>query len=158
MKLLATITMLFMANPKILEVEEFTLQWELNDDYVRFTLTAPTDGWVAIGFTEDEEIVNSNLIMARMKDAVAYAEDQYVVGFGKHPTVQSLGVEARIFDVSGKEHGTSTSMSFSISQERLDDYHFNLTEGTEINVWLAYSVSDDFDHHSRKRILRRIKI
>ena len=153
-----TLLLSLFANPKTLEAEDFTLKWEVEKDHVRFTITAPTDGWVAIGFTEDEDIVNSNLIMARMKNGMPYAEDQYIVGFGKHPTVESLGVESRIFDLSGTEENRSTTMSFSISQEKLDDYHFALMEGTAINVWLAYSVSDDFNHHSRKRILRKITI
>ena len=152
------ITSLF-ANPvNTLSAEGFELEWEHAGESVRFTLSAPTDGWVAIGFTENEDIMDSNLIMLKVDDNQVYGEDQYVVGFGKHPTVESLGEEPRIFNLSGEEKDKETTVSFSITKEKLDEYHFDLSEGKEINIWLAWSVSDDFDHHSRKRILRRIEL
>jgi len=141
-----------------LKTEGFELSWEQADESVMFTLSAPTSGWVAVGFTENEDIVDSNLIMLKVEDDLVYGEDQYVVGFGKHPTVESLGVESRIFNLGGNEERGRTTVSFSIIKEKLDDYHFDLSEGNEINIWLAWSVSDDFDHHSRKRILRRIEL
>ena len=158
MKLLISILLLLTSVPKTLEAEEFLLEWEHHEDHVTFTLFAPTDGWIALGFTENDDIVDTNLIMMKVDDDLIYAEDQYVVGFGKNPTVKSLGVESRIFDLDGNEANGKTTVSFSISKDKLDKYHFDLSEGREINVWLAWSVSDDFDHHSRKRILRKIEL
>ncbi len=157
-KFLLLLTTILSGTPKTLEAEEFLLRWEHEEDKVNFSLFAPTDGWVAIGFTENEDIVDSNLIMVRVEDHKAYGEDQYIVGFGKHPEVTSLGVPSRISDVSGHENSDGTTISFSITKQQMDSYHFDLSEGNEINVWLAWSVSDDFDHHSRKRILRRIEL
>lgn len=147
-----------MGNPKELKAEDFLLRWEHDQESVRFHLTAHTVGWLAIGFTKDESIVNTNLIMARVVDGEAYGEDQYVIKAGQHPKVESLGVISRIFEISGEQKNGLTTISFSLPSESLDRYHFDLSEGNTINVWLAYSVSGDFDHHSRKRILRKIKL
>ena len=152
------LTTLIFGNPKLLEAEEFSLQWEHEEAHVTFTLSAPTTGWIALGFTENEDIVDSNLIMMKVDDDLVYAEDQFVTGFGKHPTIQTLGGTSRIFNLDGNEKKGHTTVSFSITKEKLDQYHFDLSEGNKINVWLAWSVSDDFDHHSRKRILRKIEL
>jgi len=159
MRSLALLVMiLIMGDQRILKVEEFVLKWEHFGESVRFTLSAPTNGWVALGFSEDNDIINSNLIMLRVDGDEVYAEDQYVIGFGKHPSIESLGSISRISNVEGIEQSGETIVSFSILKQKLDAYHFNLSTGREINVWLAYSVSDDFDHHSRNRILRKIKL
>jgi len=160
MRILALILLVSLSNGdrKTLIADEFSLQWQHSEEYVTFTLSAPTTGWIALGFTENKDIVDSNLIMMKVDDDLVYAEDQYVTGFGKHPTMKTLGAKPQIFDLGGSEKNGETTVTFSIANKKLDQYHFDLSEGNEIFVWLAWSVSDDFDHHSRKRILRKIEL
>jgi hypothetical protein len=141
---------------KSLVTEGFELEWERQGDQVRFSLTAPTTGWVAVGFTETGDLMDSNLIQGRVKDGKVFIQDQFITGLGEHPPVESLAVPSRISDLEGQEENGKTTIVFSIEKEKMDKLHYNLSEGKEIHVWLAYSVSDDFDHHSRKRILRKI--
>ena len=143
---------------KTLDTEGFHLEWNHLNNKVFFSLTAPTNGWVAIGFTNGTSIVNTNLIQGCVKNGEVIIEDQYVTGIGKHPRVEELSIASRISQLDGKQNKMSTTISFAIEQEKLDDYHYDLSEGNEINIWLACSVSDDFDHHSRKRIMRTIKL
>ncbi len=158
MKCLMLFLAFLVSDLKRLKVEGFELEWSHTDDQIAFSLKAPTEGWVAIGFTEGSNIVDTNLIQGRVKNGSIVIEDQFVTGFGKHPTVESLGVPSRISNLRGEEYNGVTTISFSIKQKKLDELHYDLSEGKEINVWLAYSVSDDFDHHSRKRILRKITL
>ena len=155
--LISLLTILF-GNPKTLTAEEFKLAWEYTEDNVTFTVSAPTKGWVAVGFTADDKIVATNLIMQKVDDDLVYGEDQFVTGMGQHPTINSLGGVSRISNIQGTEKGKQTTVSFTIPAKKLDQYHFDLSEGNEINIWLAWSISDDFDHHSRKRILRTLKL
>ena len=134
------------------------MEWSHEKELITFSVTAPTDGWIALGFTEGESIVGTNLIMMRVDNGLVYAEDQFVVGFGEHPTVESIGGKSQIFNLSGIEKKNETTVTFSITKKKEDAYHFDLFEGKELNIWLAWSVSDDFDHHSRERILRRVKL
>lgn len=155
-KLIIPILMILLPSSKRLEAEGFVLEWTHYEDYLRISISAPSTGWVAVGFTEGTGIVNTNLIQGRSKEGEVHMEDQYVVALGKHPKVEELSVDPRIFDFEGVEKDGNTTLSFSIYKAKVDDLHYDLSEGNEINVWLAYSVSDDFDHHSRKRILRTI--
>ncbi|MEP5614281.1 MAG: DOMON domain-containing protein [Cyclobacteriaceae bacterium] len=158
--LFATTVLLRMmsSDPKTLRADEFQLEWSHNGEEVRFTLSAPTSGWVAVGFTEGRRIEDTNLIQGCFREGEVFVQDQYATGFGEHPPVEALGVPSRISNIHGKQQDGNTIISFSIHREKLDKLHYDLSEGREINVWLAYSVSDDFDHHSRKRILRSIKL
>lgn len=144
------------ADPKTLHAEEFQLEWTHNENEVKFTLSAPTSEWLAVGFTEGRRIEDTNLIQGCFHEGEVFMQDQYVTDFGEHPPVEALGVPSRISSVEGRQQNGNTIISFSILKEKLDKLHYDLSEGKEINVWLAYSVSDNFDHHSRKRILRSI--
>lgn len=146
----------FNERTKTLNAEGFHLEWTHEGDHVHFSLTAPTSGWVAIGFTEGSEITNSNLIQGCVVGDRVVVQDQFVTGFGEHPPVEALAVDSCISNEEGIQENGKTTISFSMITEKRDKLHYDLTEGKKINVWLAYSVSDDFEHHSRKRILRRI--
>lgn len=141
-----------------LTTEGFELEWTHQSDTVRFSLTAPTTGWVAVGFTDTGDLMDSNLIQGRVTNGTVFIQDQFITGFGEHPPVEALAVPSRISEVEGVEVNGETTITFSISKKKMDRLHYELSKGQEINVWLAYSVSDDFDHHSRKRILRKITL
>lgn len=159
--LLATlIIMLGMASreEKSLTTDGFHLEWVHDNDKVRFSLTAPTTGWVAVGFTETGDLMNSNLIQGNVVRGKHEVQDQFITGFGEHPPVEALAVPSCISETGGKQENGKTTISFSINSRKKDKLHYDLVEGKKIKVWLAYSVSDDFDHHSRKRILREITL
>lgn len=158
MKCILILILFMMHAEKSLKTEGFTLEWTHISGGVEFSLTAPTTGWVAVGFTEGQSIVDTNLIQGCVEKGKVIVQDQFVTGFGEHPPVEALAVQSRISQIKGLEKNGSTTISFVIEKEKLDNLHYNLAEGKEINVWLAYSVSDDFDHHSRKRILRAITL
>lgn len=150
--------MISVHSSKKLEAEGFTMEWTHYDDHLRISITAPSTGWVAVGFTRGSEIVDTNLIQGHVSGGGVFIQDQYVTDLGKHPPVEELAVESRIFNVSGKEEDGQTTLQFNIFKAKVDNLHYDLSEGNKINVWLAYSVSDDFDHHSRKRIFREITL
>ncbi|GAB4246249.1 MAG: hypothetical protein Tsb0034_25180 [Ekhidna sp.] len=143
---------------KRLETEGFKLEWTHQNDYLQISLSAPSTGWVAVGFTKGFGIVKTNLIQGCISDGKVFIQDQYVTDVGKHLPVETMGVESRIFDLDAIESDGTTTLSFSLFKAKVDDIHYDLSEGNTINVWLAYSVSDDFNHHSRKRILRKITL
>ncbi len=150
------IVMLVFSSSNFLNAEGFELKWRHGAETIQFSLTAPTTGWVAVGFSETGDLIDSNLIQGRVKNGEVFIQDQFITGFGEHPPVEALAVPSRISKLEGVEKDGKTTISFSITKGKMDKLHYDLSEGKEINVWLAYSVSDDFDHHSRKRILRKI--
>ncbi|MEO1012075.1 MAG: DOMON domain-containing protein [Bacteroidota bacterium] len=127
------------------------ITWHHSQDTITFTASAPDDGWIALGFHTENTIVGSNLIMIGVKGTVVTSEDFYVIGAGNPRPVDRLRSRNQIRNPSGHEDAHSTTVTFSIPTKALDKYHKNLAKGKKIWLICAYSMEDEFDHHSRMR-------
>jgi hypothetical protein len=136
---------------KSVTVNGMQVQWHLQGGNVHVRLTAPTTGWVAVGFNTRDDIVGTNLIMAAVQQGQVRIEDQYVVRAGEHPLVTTLGGISAVSNASGTEQNGRTSVSFTIAQHNSDRFHYNLTEAASIYLICAYSAEKDFGHHSMMR-------
>ena len=127
------------------------ISWEHHKDRVTFTASAPDDGWVALGFNSKNDIVGSNLIMVGVKGTTATAQDFYVVSAGNPKPVGTLGSTSQVENAVGQDKNGITTISFSIPIKALDQYHQDLSKGRQLWLICAYSMEDEFDHHSRMR-------
>ena len=84
------------------ETNGMEVSWKFNDDYVDFVITAPTKGWIAIGFNEKDQLINSNLIMGKVENGQSILSDRYVVGLGDHRDVESLGGTNHLSKLGGE--------------------------------------------------------
>ena len=109
-----------------IDVAGMHVAWRFVDDAIEFTATAPTTGWVAVGFNTKDDIVGANLVMGAVQHGILQIADKYVVDFGD-PRRFRLPITAS------------------------DRYHLNLQPGTTLYLIAAYSMDDDFAHHSRMR-------
>ncbi|MEZ4887976.1 MAG: DOMON domain-containing protein [Chitinophagales bacterium] len=147
--LMATIPANF--NPvKQIEKNGMKICWQINGDKVDFEVFAPTKGWVAIGFNETSQLVGNNLIMGKVENGITVS-DRYIVGFGDHQTVESMGGTNHLSNIEGKEDNSGTTIRFSINADSLDKYHYDLLKDKPFTLLIAYSQEDDFSHHSRMR-------
>ncbi|XP_039261999.2 DBH-like monooxygenase protein 1 homolog isoform X2 [Styela clava] len=55
----------------------FTVGWEFDGEDIIFEVSAPTLGWVGIGFSETKTMQRADLIMMGIKDGKPYAWDAY---------------------------------------------------------------------------------
>ncbi len=134
-----------------IQVERMKVSWEHQGDMVTFTASAPDDGWVALGFNSKNDIVGSNLIMIGVKDTKITKEDFYVVSAGNPKPVGTLGSKSQIINPSGTDKNGITTITFSLPIKALDKHHFDLHKGKRLWLICAYSMEDEFDHHSRMR-------
>lgn len=133
------------------------ITWEYSDtNTITFTATAPDDGWVALGFNDNDDIVNSNLIMVSVQDGVIVSEEFYVIGLGDPKPIYAIGSSAQHKIIAGSENGEKTTISFTMPTVKADDRHYSLQKGDTIWLVCAYSMEDEFDHHSRMR--KHVKI
>jgi hypothetical protein len=136
---------------KSVKIQGMQVQWYFQGGNVHINVTAPSTGWLAIGFNTRNDIIGANLIMAAVQHGQVRIEDQYVVRAGEHPLVSSLGGVSVVSNASGNEQNGRTSVSFTIPQHSQDRFHYNLTEATSIYIICAYSAEKDFAHHSMMR-------
>ncbi len=154
---------LFIINPNpqtsnFIQKNGMQFSWEFQDEYLLCEISSPGKGWIAVGFNESNEIVGSNLIMGAAEKDHFKMSDRFVVGFGQHESVLSLGVNEALINRDVIENKNGTKMKFEIKRNSNDDYHLTFKKGSEIYVWMAYRREDDFDHHSTMRTSVKLKL
>ena len=134
-----------------IRMEQMIMHYSIEHDSLHVHLRAPTRGWLAIGFHNKNNIIGNDLKMLRVIDGMVQGEDQFVTGFQQHPEDKSVGGDNHLFLKGGRETDIFTEIWFSIPLQSGDQYDFSHVAGKGCWVMLAYSVSDDFQHHSRMR-------
>lgn len=122
-------------------VDGFTFQWQQDPDssqYLRVTLTAPTTGWVAVGFDPSEFMQDANLIIGYIDQAAGFVRDDYGTGLTTHAADMSLGGTSDVQLLSGSESGGNTTISFRIPYNSGDQYDKVLQEGQTYTIIFAY--------------------
>jgi hypothetical protein len=139
-------------------VHGMTFQWRFSKDHLQCKATAPTDGWVAIGFNTKDELSGTNLIMGAVEQDYVTIDDRFIIKPGDHKSIIELGGSEALVQRAGVEVNGKTSISFSIPLSVNDKFHHNLVEGKEYYVLMAFSQEDDFQHHSIMRTTIKLKL
>ena len=134
-----------------IQSDEMSFWSTIENDSILIKIKAPTKGWLAVGFNDKNEIVGSDLKMFRVKNNRLEAEDQFVKGFQNHPSDSEVGGIQNIKLLSGEETSEATNLVFKIPLNSNDPFDYLHQPGESFWLILAYSVSDDFDHHSIMR-------
>jgi hypothetical protein len=139
-------------------VNGMIFQWAFDKDNLHCKATAPTTGWVAIGFNTKDELSGTNLIMGAVEQDFVTIDDRFIIRPGNHKSITELGGSEALTQRTGSEFGNHTTISFSIPLSVNDKFHHELREGEEYYVLMAFSQEDDFQHHSMTRTTVKIKL
>lgn len=132
-------------------INGMSVSWKIEGEQARIVMTAPTSGWVAIGFNTTGELAGTNLLMGCVADGKALLSDRYIVTPGDHRSVGELGGTPAARLLSGSEDIASTRIEFLLSLHATDRWHHTLQAGQTYTLLLAFSREDDFAHHSMMR-------
>ena len=132
-------------------VNGMTVKHEVIGKEIEFTITAPTQGWVGIGFNDENAIVEADLLLFHIVDGKVAFRDMIVKGMGDPRLDKSLGGTDDVQVISGKESARQTEITFRLPLKSTDPYDFALEAGKPLWLIMAYSTHDEFDHHSRMR-------
>lgn len=137
---------------KQIVVEGITLRWlkNVSNQTITFTLSAPTAGWVAIGFDPGFIMKGADLKIGYVNKSGTYVEDHFANGWASHKSDEKLGGTKDISDVSGLETGTTTTITFTIPLNSGDEYDYDLSTGEEVEVMLAYGENDTITKKHQK--------
>ena len=135
-----------------------TVQWRFDKNFIEFVLKSPQDGWLALGFNKEDHIVHTNLIMASRVHNKIKIEDHFVIGFGQHKKVEDLGGRSRIIKAKSYKLKHGTKILFRLKLAKADRHHYELKKGLQLYFILAYSMEDDFEHHSIMRKHLRVTL
>lgn len=134
------------------------VEWSYAKERVHFKISAPSNGWLAIGFNPKPGLTGSYLIMARIKNGEAEVVEHYTLSPGNYKSLESLGEKNLVKNQKGKESKNFTEIEFSLPENSKTKYRYDLNSGHEYNLIMAFSLEDDFKHHSIMRTSAQIKL
>ena len=132
------------------ERDGFVASVEMVDDHLEISVTAPTTGWVAVGFEPTAMMRDANLIVGYVDaGGTLHIRDDYGTGATSHEPDVELGGTSDFYDESGSEDAGSTSVSFSLPLDSGDEYDRSLMEDNDYTVLFAYGGdgADDFSSY-----------
>ncbi len=125
--------------------------WQIIGDSLYVKMSAPTQGWVAIGFHTKPGLAGTQLIMASVSGAEVTLSDRFILAPGDHRAITELGGQSALRLISGKETRDSTDIAFMLPLAAVDQWHHDLIIGQSYHMLMAFSREDDFLHHSMMR-------
>jgi DOMON domain len=128
-----------------------TVSWYHQNDRIYFGMSAPTNGWLAIGFNVSDDIKGTYLLMGNVVDGKANVIEHYTVGVGNYKPLTAFAVPLQVKHVEGVEDKKITVINFSLPANANNKYQKDLSPGLKYILHIAYSQEDDFHHHSMMR-------
>ncbi len=107
-----------------------TFQWRVNrGGTMDCVLSAPTTGWVAVGWGHDGTLKSSEIIIGSVKEGQATIVDAFGVSADQVKLVTDLGNDDIISNKSGSVDNGTTKLQFTLQMHAIGDYHDPLNSG-----------------------------
>ncbi len=141
-----------------ISADGITVNWLFSGDSIAFEVTAPTTGWVSIGFDPSRVMKDADFIIGYVENGKAVVRDQFGNGTFSHTSDTEMGGSDDILEFDGSESGGKTTLSFTIPIDSGDQYDTVLTPGQEHTVLIAYG-PDGADNFTKKHSARaKVKV
>ncbi|MEL6678417.1 MAG: hypothetical protein AAFQ51_06895 [Pseudomonadota bacterium] len=128
-------------------VDDVSFDWHHTGDALTSTLTAPTRGWVAVGFNGARRLEGTRFVIAERADGVPrFAERIAVVP--THEPVEAFGLTRALHGAELRHIPGGSRLTFSYPT---DLPGLALAPGSATHLMLAWSHAPEFDHHSAWR-------
>jgi hypothetical protein len=130
---------------------EISFQWKIEGESLRIILSAPTEGWVAVGFNPSRVMKDADYKLAYVDGTETVMEDHFGTALFAHKSDTEIGGTSDFEIISGKEEMGKTIIEFRIPLNSGDDKDTLLMEGSEVKVLLAYGTRDNLSQKHKKR-------
>jgi hypothetical protein len=147
-------------NSNEISMDGFTLRWEVDSTDLHITMSAPTTGWISVGFDPTAGMKDANMIIGFVKDDSVFVRDDYGTSPTSHEADEQGDGTDDISNKAGSETDGRTEISFSIPLVSGDQRDRVLKTGETYTTLLAYggNGADDFTSYHKKRIVTSIPI
>lgn len=124
-----------------------TVSWTLGESLAWFAMSAPTTGWVALGFGAEGMMQDADMAIGWVEgDGRVFVLDCFSLGpYGPHPPDTELGGKDDLVAFAAIEKDGVTTIEFSRPIAAIDAYDKPIVPG-EPYIW-AYGPTDDFDDY-----------
>ncbi|MEL6656788.1 MAG: DOMON domain-containing protein [Bacteroidota bacterium] len=129
-------------------IEGMQVEWEYEGDEITFKLHSPYQGWLALGFNQQNDIMNTNLVKGAVTTKGVELQEYFILGYGEPQSVEALGGQSAVQEFVGLENADGTSFQFTMKTQLQDGFHYDLSPGQRVWIICSYSMEDDFGHYS----------
>lgn len=126
-----------------LEAKDMKVFWKVDGDQIHVKLTAPTEGWVAIGFDPEKAMQGANIIIGAVKKGKVKIEDHYGDRKRGHSPDEKLGGKNNVLNPEGMEEDGVTTISFSLALEAGDKWDKSIDPAKPSRIMVAYGTGRD---------------
>ena len=124
--------------------------WHHANNRLVATLSAPTAGWIAVGFNTSPGLRNTRFVIADVASRPIRAEEHLAL-VPDHPEITSLGLTPALAELRGRFSDGRSQLSFTLPHFIPGPPPLELAPGRISHLMLAWSQDRDFDHHSAWR-------
>lgn len=139
-------------------VDGITLRWRTVEGLLKVELTAPTTGWLAVGFDPATGMLRANIIIGYVQAGIPWLRDDYGDTADSHRADIDAGGSNDILSTNGIEENGSTIIYFTIPLDSGDDRDRLLEAGESYPVILIYGEDDADDFSSVHRFTAQTTI
>lgn len=131
--------------------KDISFKWNVEGANLHIILSAPTEGWIAVGFNPSRVMKDADFKLAAVSNGKTIIEDHFGTGLFGHKSDTSIGGSSDYQLVNGRESGGVTTIEFTIPLNSGDEYDKILVKGDEVKVLLAYGSNDDMTRKHKAR-------
>lgn len=135
---------------KEVDLDGVSFRWQHQDNLLIGKLSAPTNGWIAVGFSNGPGIADTYFIMASVAEDPQRFEERYAI-VPDHLRISELGWPEKAALTSGESSGGSSTVTFTMPSQGPVGSGISLEAGNKVYLMLAWSRDADFAHHSAWR-------
>ena len=124
-----------------LKIDKMTFDWSIEGENIAIKISAPTTGWVGIGFNPTDTMKGANIILGLVKDGKVEISDEFGTQITQHVPDAQKGGKDNVTVVGGNETGNTTTLEFSIPLKSGDPNDGVIDPKGNTLVMLAYGPS-----------------
>lgn len=135
-----------------LDIEKMNFSWSVEGETLAAKISAPTSGWVAIGFNPSSKMKDADIVIGYVKDGNVKISDEYGIGATQHQTDDKIGGTDNVTVVGGSEENGVTTLEFVIPLNSGDAKDRAIDPAADTVVIVAYG--GDRDSFKMKHVFR----
>ncbi|MGL5113942.1 MAG: hypothetical protein ACRC7G_16495 [Beijerinckiaceae bacterium] len=137
-------------HPSRILVDGITASWSHEIEQLVVEFSAPTAGWLAIGFNSERELRGTRFFMV-LVSATPLLIEEHVALVPEHRTVAAAGLQATQCKAEGSFANGRSRLSLTVPPAIPGRSDIRLHKGERTHLMLAWSHDPDFRHHSAWR-------
>lgn len=126
-----------------LTADKMTFDWSVEGDQLAVKLSAPTTGWVAVGFNPSKKMKDANIVIGYVKKGKVKIVDHFGTAATQHKGDEKIGGAENVTVIGGSEEGDVTTIEFSIPLNSGDEKDGAIDPNADTTVILAYGTERD---------------